>query len=1415
MQRRAVTTWLWSAPLLLLACGGAFAYELSIVSRGGDGDAVGDADSGSSPVFVEQAFPCPVSNDGAVTFVTAASFDDTYDGNQVLDIYSRTAAGHTELVSVGFDAVGHAEVVSSFGTGAVLLRQEVGDSLHTASTARGLFLWGGSGLQEERLFTADSSNTNCPAATSDGNYVVFTTDAALVEDDTNGGNDVYAAIRVGDSWVFQRMSVTATGVQILGDTMPLFDRSALLDQPLTRFGTPVVSYDDTYGLQVVFVSNGTNLPGASANTAYAYLRRVQGGTTETFRVGARHVTGETGDPGPCFSPDISGDGRLIVFVTDDPYIAIDTGADGKKHVYVTDRDGSLVNDTQPGYSLVDRTATGLPGNGDSLAPRLSGDGRFVVFRSRATDLVPSVGTKGKYQIYVHDRDTQTTHCVSAVAQEGGDADSYAPGISPTGRYVTFISRAANLGSDTGFLQVYRVDRGEYYANHPPTVADRQESTALGTPLELTLTGTDPDGDDLAFYITSLPDPAKGRLYDGTLEQGVQITATGEGTPYNLQGALVTYEPLTAGAHATSLGYKAREQGPGYTEYSNLGTITVQAAAGGPSSMTLLTDRYEGAAYVQNDDNSPEDLYSYAVGRIGVSGDGSRVLFTTKAQLVPTDTDFSRDAYLVVTIAEGKQTFLIDAGGSGNLDVEGPSLSPCGHYAAVTTWAALDPVSDTNVEQDVYLLDITDPESTSVELVSCNPGTGLALGQSHSPSVAVGGTRVSFVHDDQVYLWEQATRDIALISEDSSGVPSTAPCREPVIAGDGNVVAYVASAQLTGAPTDGHDCIYAYLVYADQTVLVSRPTGSRAAPDGASSTPSLSRHGSLVAFVSRATNLTGDDMNGNTRDVYVANLRDESLARLTDTASGEHCWDPWISGDGRFVYLTTAAELGDAPDVFHAGYTHAYVLDRRDGSIQMADVHAGESGAGDCGKGILTVDSATALQVIFTSAATNLVDNDTTDNDIFRATFGDVANSAPTPLAPDTVSVEAGSVVTVNLDAQDPDSNELLFYVTDMPEHGRLFDGTYDPVSGDGLEITGSQMPYLTLSTSRLFYVASDSYTGAESFGVTVSDVFGSETTYEIALEVTPPNQAPVIDLDVENEGLDYNVIFAVDTGGPTSATDVERLAIEDDDTTVVSATVTITNALDGENESLAADTGGRAIVVEYDAGVCVLTLTGEDTLAAYEALLATVTYDNVALKPDTTPRIITFTVSDGELVSEPAITTVFLADDWAELGLLPGWNLLSVPVDTPAWITPADLLCDIQGADLVVGDVWIWDAEQGPRYRAWQQSFAACQGFWAFHLPSQSTHQDATTTAPIPGRRRGGALLLQPGWNLVGPVEDVAKKNVVGIEVLSAPVWGWDSLRQTYESVEPRDTLEAGKGYWFYVQGNEPMELAFPIEGGH
>ena len=95
-----------------------------------------------------------------------------------MDAYRRTAAGSTELISIAFDAVGHAEALSSYVGGAILLRQESADSLHMASTLRGLFLWPGIGLQEERI-VPEGSGVNCPAVTGDGSYVVFTTGAVV------------------------------------------------------------------------------------------------------------------------------------------------------------------------------------------------------------------------------------------------------------------------------------------------------------------------------------------------------------------------------------------------------------------------------------------------------------------------------------------------------------------------------------------------------------------------------------------------------------------------------------------------------------------------------------------------------------------------------------------------------------------------------------------------------------------------------------------------------------------------------------------------------------------------------------------------------------------------------------------------------------------------------------------------------------------------------------------------------------------------------------------------------------------------------------------------------------------------------------------------------------------------------------
>jgi len=68
----------------------------------------------------------------------------------------------------------------------------------------------------------------------------------------------------------------------------------------------------------------------------------------------------------------------------------------------------------------------------SFSPSISADGRFVAFRSSATNLVPGVTEPGTF---VRDRKTGTTELVGP-----GDEGS----ISADGRFVVFRSSATNL-----------------------------------------------------------------------------------------------------------------------------------------------------------------------------------------------------------------------------------------------------------------------------------------------------------------------------------------------------------------------------------------------------------------------------------------------------------------------------------------------------------------------------------------------------------------------------------------------------------------------------------------------------------------------------------------------------------------------------------------------------------------------------------------------------------------------------------------------------------------------------------------------------------------------------------------------------------------------------------------------------------
>src|SRR5207247_2264470 len=89
-------------------------------------------------------------------------------------------------------------------------------------------------------------------------------------------------------------------------------------------------------------------------------------------------------------------------------------------------------------------SNGIEGNGGSLHPSASADGRYVAFFSYASNLVAN-DNNGAADTFLFDRVSgQTTRIsVSATGVEG-NGNSFEPSISSDGRYVAFRSDASNL-----------------------------------------------------------------------------------------------------------------------------------------------------------------------------------------------------------------------------------------------------------------------------------------------------------------------------------------------------------------------------------------------------------------------------------------------------------------------------------------------------------------------------------------------------------------------------------------------------------------------------------------------------------------------------------------------------------------------------------------------------------------------------------------------------------------------------------------------------------------------------------------------------------------------------------------------------------------------------------------------------------
>ena len=151
-------------------------------------------------------------------------------------------------------------------------------------------------------------------------------------------------------------------------------------------------------------------------------------------------------------PSLSHDGRFVAFASSQTDL-VEVDTEGQSHIYVRDR----TNDT---IEIVSKSSDGELANQYSWYPSLSADGRYVLFTSRATNLAGADGNDYMWDLIRHDRLTGTTVRASvSSAGEPADADIMFAQLSGDGRYAVFTSRATNLvdGNADGDRDLYLHD----------------------------------------------------------------------------------------------------------------------------------------------------------------------------------------------------------------------------------------------------------------------------------------------------------------------------------------------------------------------------------------------------------------------------------------------------------------------------------------------------------------------------------------------------------------------------------------------------------------------------------------------------------------------------------------------------------------------------------------------------------------------------------------------------------------------------------------------------------------------------------------------------------------------------------------------------------------------------------------------
>jgi Tol biopolymer transport system component len=208
---------------------------------------------------------------------------------------------------------------------------------------------------------------------------------------------------------------------------------------------------DAAGAHVMFVTDADDLTAAADNNDQRDAVVWSGASDEVTLLSARlPATDPVGMIGASDAV-VSADGRFVAFVSEARNVYPGLMDNDSGNTSRGRDDDIFLFDRQSGeYMLVSRSAAGpdSTANDDSVRPRISGDGRYVVFSGAATDVVSAqLDTNGGHDVFLFDRFDRSVTLLSRAAGTPATTGNGASGsaeISRDGTHVVFTSNASNL-----------------------------------------------------------------------------------------------------------------------------------------------------------------------------------------------------------------------------------------------------------------------------------------------------------------------------------------------------------------------------------------------------------------------------------------------------------------------------------------------------------------------------------------------------------------------------------------------------------------------------------------------------------------------------------------------------------------------------------------------------------------------------------------------------------------------------------------------------------------------------------------------------------------------------------------------------------------------------------------------------------